>query len=510
VTRGLRYFTVSVFLAFSSAGSAAQGIDWARVHETTVRGINHLYNLDVEQAENAFDSVVTMAPTDPRGPFFKSILHFYLYGLNRSEEEYNKFFAQSDHVIDICEQLLEQNEKDPVAKFYLGGIHGYRGVAYQTGNSILRAVQEGRKGYQYLEEAVTTDPTLYDAHMGFGLFRYLVAKVPRAYRWILNVIGFSGDLEGGLASLRLSAEKGLYTRTESRLYLFQFLLAEHHDEEAMKYIQELLRDFPDNSLFAVLYSSWQMRLNNYDEAFQWAKKGEEINSRKKIKYGEEFIYSTLGGIYFVKGDFAKANDSYEIFFKKVQTKDYISNWISYRYAVSAELTGNRSRAIEICKQMKDASDRDRAMDTFYFRKGQELIASPLSDVDVLIIQAGNELSARRYDAALQLYSEAVPKAGPDADRKVRALYGMQQVLYEQGRDDEVVRLAPQVFEIQPRRERWVIPHAYFKVGQAYARLGKKTDARAAFEAIDRFDGYDFQNSLTGRTEDELRKVKDGP
>jgi TolA-binding protein len=87
---------------------------------------------------------------------------------------------------------------------------------------------------------------------------------------------------------------------------------------------------------------------------------------------------------------------------------------------------------------------------------------------------------------------------------------MQQVLYEQGRDDEVVRLAPQVFEIQPRRERWVIPHAYFKVGQAYARLGKKTDARAAFEAIDRFDGYDFQNSLTGRTEDELRKVKDGP
>jgi tetratricopeptide (TPR) repeat protein len=496
-------------LLLCSAGSVAQEINWARVHETTVRGINHLYNLDVEQAEKAFDSVGTMAPTDPRGSFFKSVLHFYLYGLNRSEEDYNKFFAQSDRVIDIGERLLEQNEKDPVAKFYLGGIHGYRGVAYQTTNSILRAVQEGRKGYQYLEDAVRTDSTLYDAHMGFGLFRYLVAKVPTAYRWILNVIGFSGDLEGGLASLRLSAEKGLYTRTESKLYLFQFLLAEHHDEEAMKYIQELLRDFTDNSLFAVLYSSWQMRLNNYDEAFRWAKKGEEINSRKKIKYGEEFIYSTLGGIYFVKGDFAKASESYEVFFRKVQTKDYISNWISYRYAVSAELTGNRSRAIEICKQMKDARDRDRAMDTFYFRKGQELIGNPLSDVDVLIIQGGNEFSARRYDAALQLFSEATLKAGSDADRKVRALYGMQQVLYEQGKDDEVVRLAPQVFELRPRRERWVIPHAYFKVGQAYARLGQKSEARAAFEAIDRFDGYDFQNSLTGRAEDELRKVKNG-
>ena len=147
------------------------------------------------------------------------------------------------------------------------------------------------------------------------------------------------------------------------------------------------------------------------------------------------------------------------------------------------------------------------MDTYYYRKGQELVSNPLSDVDVLLIRAGNELSAKQYDTALQHFSQASLKAGGDADRQVRALYGIQQVRYEQGKDDEVVRVSPQLLELRPQRERWIIPHAYYKLGQAYVRLGRASDARGAFEAIGRFDDYDFQNSLAGRAEEELQKLK---
>jgi hypothetical protein len=157
--------------------------------------------MKIEEAATTFDSVRRMAPGDPRGYFFGSMVHFWLYTLTRDEKEYRTFLDKSDDVITVCENLLDANDKDAVSLFYLGGMYGYRGLAHQAHNSIFKAVTEGRKGYFSLKEAVQLKPDLYDAQMGFGLFTYLVAKVPKSLSWILSVVGFSGDAEGPSISI---------------------------------------------------------------------------------------------------------------------------------------------------------------------------------------------------------------------------------------------------------------------------------------------------------------------
>jgi tetratricopeptide (TPR) repeat protein len=501
---------VIVALPLLPSTSRGEGTDWAQVHAETIKGINYLYNLDIRRASAAFDSVSRMAPDDPRGPFFQSILHFFMYGLTRSETEFNDFFTQSDRVIEICSRLLDKNEKDATAKFYLGGIYGYRGLAYQLDNSMLRAVQAGRKGFAYLEEAVQTDSTLYDAQMGFGLFRYLVAKVPREYRWVLNLLGFSGDLEGGLNSLRLAAEKGVYTRTEAKLYLYQFLLTEHKTDEAVKYMKELLHDYPDNTLFAVLYSSFLMRSENFDEAMVWAKKAEEINSRKAVKYGEEFIYSTLGGIYYIRSDFLRARQNYDLFVQKVQNKNYISNYIAYRYAVSCELTGEHAKAAEICSQMHETGSSNREWDRYYYRRGQDLALHGLSGAESLSVKAGNALALKQYDRALELNREALQAAGSDPDQEGLALYGILQADYEREKDSSVVEIFGRLRALLIKRERWVLPHGYYRLGLSLRRLGRVAEARSAFQTALTFDDYDFQRSLEHRVEEALKALESAP
>jgi hypothetical protein len=172
-------------------------VDWARVHEVTLRGVNLIYDLEMARASVVFDTVIAMAPGDPRGYFFKSMVSFWTYTLRNEEHDFQRFMSMSDTVIRICDGLLDQNENDATAHFYLGGIHGYRGMAEQIHGSMVKAVMEGRKGYFELEEAVRLDPKLYDAQMGFGLFRYLVAKIPSGLAWIARIVGFEGDLEGG-------------------------------------------------------------------------------------------------------------------------------------------------------------------------------------------------------------------------------------------------------------------------------------------------------------------------
>ena len=222
-----RIFTIAAVLVFvllqAHAQPAVMTTDWAKVHDQTVRGIDQLYNLEMDKAEATFSEVIRMAPEDPRGHFFMSMIHFWVFTLNKDEKAFESFFELTDKVIAICDKLLDRDENDVVATFFLGGAYGYRGIAYQRNGSVLKAAWDGRKGYSYLKDAVTLKPDLYDAQMGFGLFSYLVGKVPKSYRWLLNIIGFNGDVEGGLASLKMAADSGTYTRTEARFFLAQFL-----------------------------------------------------------------------------------------------------------------------------------------------------------------------------------------------------------------------------------------------------------------------------------------------
>ncbi len=502
-------FSSPTFLAFllSLAPFAhAQTTDWAEVHNLTIRGIDQLYSMEIDRADTSFDAVVRMAPADPRGHFFKSMVHFWLYTLNRDQKEFDAFMEKSDKVIEVCDNLLDSDEKDANAHFYLGGIYGYRGMAQQTNGSMLKAVVDGKRGFSHLEYAVKRNPGLYDAQMGFGLFRYLVAKVPRGLGWILKIAGFSGDLEGGLQSLKLAADKGVYTRSEASYYLSQFLFSEHRRDEAFSYLNALITKYPENTLLLLSYATWQARFNNEDEALAAANKAVAINGRKRIKYGEELAYSTLGGLYFSRNDFASASANYEIYLRKVQNKTAAPNWTWYRMGVSRELTGDRAGAIECYGKMRKVSVAERPGDAFNYRMAQQFLSRPISEAEALLIKASNEMGRKDYILASRLYDDALGRAGNDVDIQGRALYGIQQLLFEKEQYPEAIAISNRLLSLNPEKEHWLIPHGYFRLGQIYAKLGNTADARKAFEQVEKFDDYDFQTGLEGRVEEELKKL----
>jgi tetratricopeptide (TPR) repeat protein len=484
-----------------------ESTDWTRVHELTMRGIHQLYSLEVDSAIQTFDTVGRIAPGDPRGPFFQSMVHFYIYNLNRDEKELSTFLDESDKVVGICERLLDQDDRDTQSKFYLGGIYGYRGLAYQAGGSILKAARDGRKGYLLLEDAVRENPRLYDARMGFGLFRYLLAKIPKSMRWILTVLGFEGDLEGGLASLRLAAERGVYTRTEAKLFLAQFLFSEGRRDTALRYLGDLRKDYPENTLFTVLYASWQHRLQNFDEAMTAARSAIDLNNRKKIRYGEELAYSTLGSIYFTLNDFANARTYYLYSLQRTRNNERTQNQANLRAGLACEISGDRATALEFYKRTKEPDAQNRFWDQMNYRRGQELLRRSLTEAEVFIVKAGNESSQKKYDRAIELYKEGLQKAGSNVDIQARALYGIQQAQFESDSLARAVEIANQLLALRPVNEAWIIPHAWFKLGQSYARLGKNADARVAFGRVAEYDDYEFQERLEAQVKEEITKME---
>ncbi len=510
MTRQTQYratiFCVALLLSLRVTAEA-QTIDWGRVHETTMRGIDLFYRLKIGSALQTFDSVSRMATGDPRGPFFKSIVHLSQYLLTHERSDYDAFMEESDRVIEVCERLIDNNDRDAVAKFYLGGINGYRGMLHQSEGSYLKAVNEGRKAYNLLEEAVTDDPQLSDAQMGFGLFRYLVAKAPRSLRFVLQLLGITPDLEGGLQSLRIAADKGVYTRNEARIYLSQFLFNEHRFDEAFRYLSDLRKAYPENPLFAVLEANWMMRQGRYEDADRALQPMMRNQDTSLPRYVGELTASTMAAVAFAKNNFAACRRYYESYMASVTDNERITNWMLYRLGVSYEVTGDRTKAVACYGRMRDSEDAFRPFDAHYYRQGQELLEHPLREVDIALIRAGNTMNGKAYDAAAREYSRAASLSGEDADLLGRSLLGLMQAQYELGRYEEAESTSAELFRLEPQKETWVLPQGYFKLGQLCAKVGRYADARRAFEKVREFDDYDFQSQLEGRVTEELKNLE---
>ena len=506
----MRTHTIAVTAALLlglSARARAEGIDWNAVHVMTLRGIDRLYDMKIDEASATFDSVRRMAPGDPRGYFFGSMVHFWMYTLTREEKEYQAFLDSSDEVITICENLIDRNSGDAVARFYLGGIYGYRGLAHQANNSMLKAVTEGRKGYMELREAVTLKSDLYDAQMGFGLFTYLVARVPKSLSWVLSLVGFSGDAAAGMAMVRNAAEHGVYTRTEARFFLSQFLFAEQKGDEALAILDTLTREYPDNAPFLVTLASWQSRLGDPAAALRTAEAAKAVNARNSVHVGEEFIYSTLGSIYYALNDFARARGSLALYAARVPTEDYLSNWTLYRLGVAEELCGDRAAAIAAYRRMKKGGSGTN--ESYLYRTAQARLREPITRVEALLVLAGNDVQRKDFDSARGVYGEVLATPGLTDDVRGRALAGIQQILIAREDYAGALRTGEEIVLLKPGRETWIVPQAFLLTGVAYAKTGNVAAARTAFERVLGFDDYDFQKQTEERARRELRALTPG-
>lgn len=249
---------IAAVLALIVVGAPAHaGIDWALVHDKTVVAIDQLYDLEFSAAENTCNEVIKMAPGDPRGHFFKTMVYYYRMSYRGGASNDSAFWAFSwhvDRVKQVCERLLDVNEDDGKAKFYMGGAIGYKGLAQVQRGETLSAIWDGKKGYDLLEEAVEQDEQNYDAKMGLGLFRYLISQAPSELQSVISIAGLKGDRMGGLRMLEEAAAKGTYGRQEARRWLFDLYQDEDAPDRALKHVGWLKDTYKRNWYFRVEYA----------------------------------------------------------------------------------------------------------------------------------------------------------------------------------------------------------------------------------------------------------------
>ncbi|MDL1893197.1 hypothetical protein FBQ87_09955 [Sphingobacteriales bacterium CHB3] len=247
----IRWFWLTLFCLLVSAPLAAQSDE--DFDAKTFRGIEYVYNLEFENADNEFNELVRMRPNHPAGYFFRAMVTWWRILIDMENEQYDdRFYDELSTVVELCDKMLDKNENDVTALFFKGGAIGFRGRLKAHRSSWFDAANAGRRALPIVQEASSLDPNNYDILLGSGIYNYYAEVIPNEYPFVKPLLLFvpRGDKEKGIKQIRAAAEKGKYASIESSYFLMQLYYQFEKDyPQALALAMKLHTRFPNNMLF---------------------------------------------------------------------------------------------------------------------------------------------------------------------------------------------------------------------------------------------------------------------
>jgi tetratricopeptide (TPR) repeat protein len=249
-----------------------QMVDDQQFDAITKRGIDHVYNLEFEKAENEFAQLVKVRPEHPAGHFFLAMVDWWRILIDLDNEQYDDRFLDSlDNVIDLCDRILDKNENDVMALFFKGGSIGFIGRLKFHRDDYFAAANAGRKALPIVQEASRLDPNNYDILLGSGMYNYYADVIPEQYPFVKPLLLFipPGDKKKGLEQITQAAEKGKYAGIESTYFLMQLYYFQEKDyAKALTLAASLHSRFPDNAIFHRYLGRCYVSTNNWQSVQQ--------------------------------------------------------------------------------------------------------------------------------------------------------------------------------------------------------------------------------------------------
>jgi len=233
------------------------------------QGIEASFREDYGPAETCFDSLVSLAPDDPTGYFFRAVLYHAQmidYESPYREKEFDKNVKMAKK---LARERIKKNKNDAWTYLLLGNSYGAKAVYDARRGKWFSGLEEGLMAKSALKEAVKRDPELYDAYVGLGSYHYWASVMTKAFHW-LPFIG--DDREQGMAEMQMAVDKSTFSSTAAASGLVWMYIHEGNFDQAIDLAQRMQSKYPQGKSFlwplAEAYYDkldWNNALSRYQE-----------------------------------------------------------------------------------------------------------------------------------------------------------------------------------------------------------------------------------------------------
>lgn len=368
-----------LFIFFLFLGSInSQSVNTAEFDSLVFKGINEIYGIRFSEADETFSIVREKFPSHPAGYFFDAMIYWWKILLDMNNEEHDDiFFEKLEYVIDLCDDILDENENNIDALFFKGGSLGFRGRLLSVREKWFNAALDGKDALPLVFNAYDLDSTNMDVQLGFGIYNYYADVIPERYPFVKPVMFFfpKGDREKGLKQLELCANEGKYAKIESNYFLMTlYYMYEEDYKKAHLFNERLLEWFPDNPVFERYKGRILIKRFGYSQASdvfrdiynkgKSNKPGYNNNTMREASYYIGYDEYTNGAIEEALKYFDECI-SYSKLLNEEETSGFLINSMITKARILSD-NGMKKEALSIFEQVLDLRDyngsHDRAED----------------------------------------------------------------------------------------------------------------------------------------------------
>jgi len=290
-------------------------------NELRLRGLDLACNLDHDQALELLRRAVALSPDDPAphrslaAVLWLNLLFrrgavtvdHYLGSFSRSSVDLTKpppeidaeFRQHIERAITLAERRVAAHPGDAQAHYDLGAAVGLQASYVATvEGKMLAGFRAARRAYDEHEKALDLDPSMKDAALVVGTYRYVVSTFSLPMRMVAYVAGFGGGRERGMEMLRETAEldrdakpargsspaaieRGDDARADALFALILVYNRERRYDDALQVLAELQRLFPRNRLLWLEAGSTALRAGRARQADDLLTEGMAMLARDK-------------------------------------------------------------------------------------------------------------------------------------------------------------------------------------------------------------------------------------
>ncbi|MFD2717505.1 DUF3808 domain-containing protein [Hymenobacter monticola] len=357
-----------------------------------------------------------------------------------------------------------------------------------------------RSGYRQMQDVVKHYPAFLPARKTLGVCQFAIGSLPEGYHWLLSLLGLTANSSEGLKNLALAAAQPHDFQTESQIYLS--LIREGYykkPEEALRLVERLHAQQPDNLLFSYLLISINKRQHHGEAALAAYRARPTGPGYVPVPYLRHMAADLL----LYKGDYADSERENLAFLREYRGVHYRKD-AAFKLYLAAWLGREPAAAVARYRaQINQPGPTDVEEDNYAQHYYHEAVAlNPILTRARLLTDGGYNRQAlatlRSFRATpATLWRDRIE----EPYRRARAFQGL-------GRLDSAWFYFERTQTVAgPKAPYYFAPQAALQQGYLALEAGKKAQARLYFEKALHYPWHEYKNSTDAKATLALRELK---
>ncbi|MEM9985084.1 MAG: tetratricopeptide repeat protein [Bacteroidota bacterium] len=400
-------------------------------------------------------------------------------------------------------QSLPENNSEKLVM--MGELHCKRALLEFLHHNYLTAAHHARTGRQLINENAKRFPNNHTQLKMLGLFNVVLGAVPRRYQWLINILGYSGDLNTGIDQLKLSAEKGKLLAMEAEIILYHVdknIL--NRSDLAIGRLRQVRAAHGPNLILDYFLATGLMSIKQNEPALKVLYR-RELYAGKDVYFIPFWDYQ-LGKAYYYRGDMTRARRYLARFVRDYKGSMFRTD-AHFRLGMALTLNGHYELGKPFFQAVAEGDGAQFDEDAYARHMSAMFAKQAPSPSLTKLFQARNYFDGGYFDKALATLDQM---AYDDLSKNDQAEwhYRYGRILHSQGELGSAIGHYQECLAL-PVSQTNLYLHAYASFFQADIARAKNDLVRAKkfYQQALGYDGYFYQDGLENRCRAALARLK---